>query len=226
MIGGKLTECEIVEQRYVQTDIDGESSLLVKCHHGEEVVSFDNFYESVENFKCDIHPITTSCELYSHCFKFEDKDFTTYTIVDNAVVKMHIEPKNVVYRDVDVVIADLPDRCFSSREDAMQFLPIHVVYQDGSEKCMKSLNDMYSLSEEQKMLVDNIAKAVKAAEDAGIFLYINDGDIHALVDKDNEIEMICGRDDDYIAICDEIIYKRGLGFYSCYDEHPAIKKQK
>lgn len=179
-----IREFDLEEEFFYKTEKDFET--------------YDNFYE---NRTAKDAVISSGLAIDS-----DEEDllgFSPYTFVfdkeKGCPVRKYADGNFELYIDVDY--STKYENSFSkekgmyrSYKDCLWSEDYTVQEKDGQTKTVKSARKRLVLTDEQKTLVENISKAIKAAKDAGVYIYhdVEDSALFAMNKSELEFEWDCG----------------------------------
>lgn len=148
------------------------NDILVE-HRGEEYwTSFDNFFNSVEDYEKGL--LAKTWEWYLRNFiDFEnDDEQSAWVIKDNHPVRTTIDPEELNVRaDADnnlTLGCEVPKQTFKSYERAMMFCDLTVKNDDGTDEFKESLVKAIKPTEEQLTLLCQLRELEKRISDSGL----------------------------------------------------------
>ena len=153
------------------------NDILVE-HRGEEYwTSFDNFFNSVEDYGKGLLAKTKEREL-SYFLVFENyAEQSAWVIKDNHPVRITIDPEVLnVYADTDnnlTLGCEVPKQTFGSYERAMVYCDLTVKNADGTEEYKESLAKAIKPTESQMTLLNQLRELEKKISDSGLKPYID-----------------------------------------------------
>ena len=179
-----IREFDLEEEYFYKTEKDFET--------------YDNFYENR----------TAKDAVISSCLAIDSDEenllgFSPYTFVfdkeKGCPVRKDADGNFELYIDVDYRLTyensfSKEKGMYRSYQDCLWSEDYTVQEKDGQTRTVKSARKRIVLTDEQKTLVENISKAIKAAEDAGVYIYhdVEDSVLLAMNKSELEFEWDCG----------------------------------